>query len=437
MSAVLHHEVVRRGYSPEPPTEDEKYAYLGPVRRWPHLMLFAAQGLVLVVVATALSRSRLTAPALLGLAVVVPLLIQRLRLGLSRRRLTLERHITFVEDWRRQTGCLPSVDVFVLVAGRPLALLDQTLDLVTGLEWPGEINLYVVVERPDPIVADLADNHCGMLVIGGIAEAAAASCGDLITVLTAGAVPRSDLLWETVPYFYADEVAAVAIGTALRVDGSHARLARGYAAIRAHDQRWLQSARDGYGTPTLAPANRIYRRTALVTAGRQCPTRFVPLVLSADPGPGGPLRIAADRVRTSLTAFSSVAPRSSHRRLAALVPLVSGVLTIMVGLAGLVILRDGLDQEWQPRALGVAVVAGWLAARALTPNWTPWAVVVRGIHALADSRAVAQLIAGSVARPTAGAWANGRRLAVGLTAVAGIAAVALAVALIPGIDARE
>src|SRR5581483_11807969 len=104
---------------PQPPTDAEKYAYLGRRHRW---FAFYTFGALLVTAAAIVRLSLMSGPARLlwPLALLMLAWATVSFVSTSRgRRLDLASHLARVTDWR-PAGAYPAVDVFLPSCGEPM-----------------------------------------------------------------------------------------------------------------------------------------------------------------------------------------------------------------------------------------------------------------------------------------------------------------------------
>jgi cellulose synthase (UDP-forming) len=262
---------------PLPPEEDEKYSYLGPQRRWPFVWLFLSQACLIYAFARVMLHSVDTSLGLPFLTLTIPPALVNLWLRLKRRRVTLEGHVVLVEEWRASRSVFPSVDVLLPSCGEPLAVLDNTFAHVAALEWDGPLNFYVLDDAHSDEIRELAEyygfqylarpNRGEWKKAGNLIHGFENSGSEFIAVFDADFVPRSDFLWETVPYMQFETTGIVQTAQYFDVDNNLGYIARYAGTLQDLFFRWIQPARDTCEAAICAGTNVVYRRAAVVAAG--------------------------------------------------------------------------------------------------------------------------------------------------------------------------
>jgi hypothetical protein len=260
---------------PHPPTEDEKYWYLGAQNRW-FLWVGAAGG---VLVLSSLVRFALDHPVTWVFLGLVLLRVVTSAVGLAsasrRRRLDLLDHDNRVLTWNPDR--LPSVDVFLPSAGEDVEILNNTFHHVARLQWPGDLQVHVLDDSARAEVAELAaaygfvyhsrPDRGRMKKAGNLKYGFDNSHGDLIAVFDADFVPRPEYLFELVPYF---EDATVGIVQSPQFFDTHRGmnwLQRAAGATQELFYRLVQPARDASNAAICVGTCAIYRRAGLVRSG--------------------------------------------------------------------------------------------------------------------------------------------------------------------------
>ena len=266
-----------RSRLPLPPDESEKYSYLGPQRRWPFVWLFFSQACLVYAFARVMLHSLDTALGLPFLTVMVPPLFVNLWLRMRRRRVTFEGHVVYVEDWRASITKCPSVDVLLPSCGEPVAVLENAFAHVAQLEWDGPVNGYVLDDAASPATRDLAEAYGFEYLVrpnrgewkkaGNLIHGFEQSDGEFLAVFDADFVPRSDFLWETIPYMHDPETGIVQTAQYFDIDRNMSYLARYAGTLQELFFRWIQPARDTCEAAICAGTNVVYRRAAVVAAG--------------------------------------------------------------------------------------------------------------------------------------------------------------------------
>ena len=124
---------------PNPPTDEERDAYLGPQHRWVGPVSFVGYCLIVISVSFFVARHLWAAPLLVPLAISTVGTSVSLVTSSRRRRDSLVSHRAAVDAWEPPT--VPSVDVFLPSAGEDLAVLRNTYAHVARLHWPGKLTV--------------------------------------------------------------------------------------------------------------------------------------------------------------------------------------------------------------------------------------------------------------------------------------------------------
>ncbi|GAA3339201.1 hypothetical protein GCM10017714_13720 [Curtobacterium pusillum] len=262
-------------YLPAPPTDREKYWYMGPQHRW---MLFA-QAAAFALIASSIWRFSTSAPGLLLFLIPTTLYCLTLCISLAtssrRKRFRKRDHIERVRNW--EPGRYPTVDVFLPTAGEPLAVLENTYYWVSKLRWPTTPTVYVLDDGDRPEVAELARrygyryevraNRGYLKKAGNLRHGYEQSDGDLIAVFDADFVPRADYLYELVPYFDDEGLGIVQSPQFFDARKGMHWLQRTAGATQELFYRWIQPARDRSNAAICVGTCAIYRRAALEEAG--------------------------------------------------------------------------------------------------------------------------------------------------------------------------
>jgi cellulose synthase (UDP-forming) len=261
---------------PSPPTEAEKYAYLGRRHRWLPFYMFASFCGVIYALLELSLRSQVN--HLLWLIGVLLFVYgyTGFRASVWGRRLDLSDHRKLVEE-RIAGGRCPSVDVFLPSCGEGMDVLGNTYRWVRSLAWDGELTVYVLDDSARPEVAEAAasagfiylsrPDRGRMKKAGNLAYAFDRSRGDLILVLDADFVPRSDMLTELVPYFDDPRVGIVQSPQFFDSHDEFNWIQHSSGAVQRLFYRFIQPARDRVDGAICVGTNALYRRAALRQAG--------------------------------------------------------------------------------------------------------------------------------------------------------------------------
>ncbi len=287
-------------FLPTPPTEEQKYAYLGREHRW----IFPAATLAFAAIMISLTLFSLSRVALW--AFLLPLALYTVTMAVSgatsfrRGSIRGPEHRATVENW--VPSYLDSVDVFLPSAGEALAILDNTYRHVAALQWHGVLTVYVLDDSARPVVADLAAAYGftyrtrpdpGVLKkAGNLRYGFDQSAGDVIAIFDADFVPRPDYLYELMPYFDDEKVAIVQSPQYFETPRDMHWIAKHAGSTQEMFYRWIQPSRDRFGAAICVGTCALYRRSALQQSGG-----FAPIGHSEDVHTGVNLMKAGFRVR--------------------------------------------------------------------------------------------------------------------------------------------
>ncbi len=267
--------VIARTALPKPPSDVEKYWYMGRQHRW----LLGAQATALTLVVVSTTRFALSRPALLVFLPLIVLYVVSCIVSLlssSRgKRTSMDDHehrlLTYAPDaW-------PSVDVFLPTAGEPIDVLANTYKYVAALDWPGRVVAHVLDDADRAEVRELAaaygfpyhvrPNRGHLKKAGNLKYGYDHSDGDLIAIFDADFVPRKDYLHELVPYFVDEATGIVQSPQYFDAVKGMKWLQRTAGATQELFYRWIQPSRDRSGAAICVGTCAIYRRKALEAAG--------------------------------------------------------------------------------------------------------------------------------------------------------------------------
>jgi cellulose synthase (UDP-forming) len=294
-------------YLPQPPTEAEKFSYLRDRRRWIFAWLLVGSlgilyGYVMVAV-----KSSWTTPALLLLVVMVPPVLVNVWLRSHRPRVDLDSHRAQLMAYRPDPR--DTVDIWLPTCGEPLRVLRNAYRHIAVMRWHTRVRVWVLDDAARPEVAELArefgfthvvrPNRGWLKKAGNLIHAFGISQGRFGVVFDADFVPRSDFLWETIPYMSDPKVGVVQTAQYFDVRPEFNFIQRYAGSLQEIFFRWIQPARDVFKAAICAGTNVVYRRSAVQAAGgfAQVPigedvhsgvklwwagyeTRYVPLALA-------------------------------------------------------------------------------------------------------------------------------------------------------------
>lgn len=260
---------------PAPPTDIEKYWYMGRQHRW----LLVTQALSFGLIAYSMVKFATTKPWLLVFLVPISCYFVGLLVSLAsstRGKRTSEiDHDLRVAEYGPDK--YPAVDVFLPTAGEPLDVLANTYQHVARMVWPGALHVYVLDDGARPEVAALAAQH-GLTYLtrpnrgefkkaGNLKYGYEHSDGDFIVVFDADFAPRPDFMANTVPYFSDDAVGIVQTPQFFDTAKGMHWLQRCAGATQELFYRWIQPSRDRSKAAICVGTNAVYRRAALARSG--------------------------------------------------------------------------------------------------------------------------------------------------------------------------
>jgi cellulose synthase (UDP-forming) len=256
-------------------TDEQKYWYFGPQRRWFLVVRFVTfLGLLL-----SLTRFGLGDPHVSLMLLVVLLMatvsVAGLYASTRRRSMSQTEHDDRVVSWAPPRP--PSVDVFLPCAGESLDVLTNTYRHVAALRYPGPITVYVLDDGGRAEVRELAGQYGfrylsrpdrgRMKKAGNLAFGYEHSSGEAITILDADFAPRPEYLQELMPYL---DDPRVGIAQSPQFFDTHVGgpwLQRAAGADQELFYRWFQPSLDAVGAPICVGTCAVYRRTALDAVG--------------------------------------------------------------------------------------------------------------------------------------------------------------------------
>lgn len=260
---------------PSPPTDLERDLYLSSQHRWLIPATFAGYMLIVVGVASFVFANPWSWLLLVPLGLSTLSTVLSLVTSVQRSRVSLAGHRWLVNYWKPERW--PSVDIFLPSAGEPLEVLDNTFSYVQQVHWRGRLRVYVLDDSARPQVAQMAGAR-GFVYLtrpdrgrlkkaGNLRYGYARSSGDLIAILDADFVPRSDFLDELVPYFDDPTVGIVQSPQFFDARVGMNWLQRAAGSTQVLFYRYIQPARDRNNAAICVGTSAIYRRGALECGG--------------------------------------------------------------------------------------------------------------------------------------------------------------------------
>ena len=260
---------------PSPPTDTEKYWYMGRQHRW----MLLVQSLSFALIGVSVLRFSLSDTRVLWF--LAPFTLYAVALGVSLASSTRGKRVDRMDHELRVLEYAPerypTVDVFLPTAGEPLSVLANTYRHVSALEWPAAITVWVLDDSARETVRRLAEEYGfeyrtrpdrGRLKkAGNLRFGYEQSNSDLIAIFDADFVPRPDYLSELVPYFEQEDVGIVQSPQFFDTHEGMGWLQRTAGATQELFYRWIQPARDRSNAAICVGTCAVYRRKALEAAG--------------------------------------------------------------------------------------------------------------------------------------------------------------------------
>ncbi len=263
---------------PVPPTDEEKYWYMGRQHRW----IFPFKTLAFALVCVSLTLFSISTPwlypFLLLMALYITANVVSLLTSFRRGTITRSQHEMRVLTWLPPDGVrFPSVDVFLPSAGEPLHVLRNTYNHVSRLDWPGLITVVVLDDSARDSVKKLADEYDFIYLsradrgrlkkAGNLKFGFDSTDGDYIAVFDADFVPRPDYLYDLMPYFDEADVAIVQSPQFFDSAKDMHWLQRTAGVTQELFYRWIQPSRDRFNAAICVGTCAVYRRSALDKSG--------------------------------------------------------------------------------------------------------------------------------------------------------------------------
>ena len=194
-----------------------------------------------------------------------------LRVNIFTRDERASAHRSLVEEW--QPSHWPSIDVWLPVAGEPVAVLENTWAHVGSMTWVGDVRVYVGDDGESAQVEAMAarfgfeyvrrPDAGWMKKAGNLRHLYLNSDGDFAVIFDADFCPRPDFLLELMPYFDDERLGIVQSPQYFRVLPRQNWLERGAGAVQELFYRAIQVSRQRHGGAVCVGTNAIYRRRAL------------------------------------------------------------------------------------------------------------------------------------------------------------------------------
>ncbi|KAG5186419.1 nucleotide-diphospho-sugar transferase [Tribonema minus] len=193
------------------------------------------------------------------------------------RDLKMEDHLNCLDEFGHLR---PRVDVYLPCCGESMDVLQNTYHYVSQLDWPcDKLNVYILDDGNRPSSVKALVHQFGFRYIrrpdvgvskkaGNLRHAFANTTGELILVLDADFVPRSDFLKQTVPYFYKyPDVAILQTPQFFQVSSGQHWIERAAGSIQELFYRLVQQNRQRFNASVCVGSCAVYRRKALEPHG--------------------------------------------------------------------------------------------------------------------------------------------------------------------------
>ena len=262
-------------FLPSPPTDTERDQYLQPQRRWVPVASAFGAALIALSLGYLLADQPWAWPFFIVLALTVVSSVLSLVTTCRRRRDSAQSHLRKVAGWRPDH--YPSVDVFLPTAGEPLDVLANTYRHVARMSWPGMLVTYVLDDGDRPEVRELAAQHGfeylarpdrgHLKKAGNLRFGFHHSAGDLIAILDADFVPRTDFLEHLVPYLDSPDVGIVQSPQFFDLSKKMNWVQLSAGATQVLFYQWIQPSWDRSDASICVGTSAIYRRSALAQVG--------------------------------------------------------------------------------------------------------------------------------------------------------------------------
>lgn len=260
---------------PSPPTDEERDLYLSSQHRWLIPATFVGYMLIVIGIGYFVAGNPWSSLLLVPLALSTLSTVLSLVTSVRKSRVSLAGHRALVEGWDPEH--VPSVDVFLPSAGEPLEILHNTFEYVSRLVWRGELTVYVLDDSGRSDVAQMAADR-GFVYLsrpdrghlkkaGNLRYGYDHSSGDLIAILDADFVPRSDFLDELVPYFDDATTGIVQSPQFFDVKTGMNWLQRAAGSTQVLFYRYIQPSRDANHAAICVGTSALYGRAALEAGG--------------------------------------------------------------------------------------------------------------------------------------------------------------------------
>ena len=262
---------------PEPPDDEEKYAYIQ--RDLPYLATVLVIGACCLIVSQVRFELHdlvlLPFMAFTGTYVIYQMI--SLPVNFAGRGFDLAAHEERIGAWHPDS--YPRVDIFLPICGEPIELLQNTWTAVSALiaGYQGAATAYVLDDGPSDEARSVSQSF-GFCYIrrpdlpaykkaGNLRHAFARTDAEYLVILDADFAPRPDFLAETLPYMDDPAIAIVQTPQFFRSRPEQTWIERAAGPIQEVFYRTVQVARDRFDAAICCGTSAVYRRVALEPQG--------------------------------------------------------------------------------------------------------------------------------------------------------------------------
>jgi cellulose synthase (UDP-forming) len=271
-------EIIGRPLLPDPPSDREKYLYVG--RELPLLMTTSVLSVCMVTVSQVhfISLAWWLLALAPFLAFTMAYFLISLRINITSRNFDLRAHKSLVAGWNPPE--FPDVDILLPICNEPLSVLHNSWTHVERLArtYKGTVDVLVLDDGDDPDAAAQAarfgfrytvrPNRGWFKKAGNLRHGYHNSSSTFIVIFDADFAPRTDFLDELLPYMDRDPTLGIVQSPQyFRVDPRQNWLERGAGAVQELFYRVVQVSRDRLNGAICVGSCAVYRRKALDAIG--------------------------------------------------------------------------------------------------------------------------------------------------------------------------
>jgi cellulose synthase (UDP-forming) len=262
---------------PQPPDDNEKYAYT--YRNLPYLttILVIGAGCLIISQVRFEAHEPVPWPFMAFTATYFAYQVISLPVNFTGRGFDLAAHQERIRAWRPPS--YPSVDILLPICGEPIEVLGNTWKAVSELiaGYGGAARAHVLDDGPSDQARSVSESF-GFRYIrrpdlrackksGNLRYAFARTDGEYLVILDADFAPRHDFLAETLPYMDDPAIAIVQTPQFFRGSAMQTWIENSAGAIQEVFYRSIQVARDRFGAAICVGTSAVYRRAALEPQG--------------------------------------------------------------------------------------------------------------------------------------------------------------------------